>query len=376
MTDRDVFAAVVVASATAISALLVPVSRRIAQAAGVLDHPGERKMHERATPRLGGVAVFLAFALVVGSGHWLTPLLSEMAKTQEWFAGPLRMLQEAPKVRLELIGLLAGSTLAFLIGLLDDILGARFHVVAKAAGQILAAVILVTAGIRTSFMPWEWLNVLVTVLWVVGITNAFNLLDNMDGLSAGVALVASGVLFANAWAHGEFFIGLILAAFIGSLLGFLFFNWEPASVFLGDCGSLFIGFVMASITLLERYVTKASSTYFPVLLPAFVLAVPLIDTLTVIVIRVRQRRPIWHGDNSHLSHRLVSLGLSRRAAVGFIYLATFCLGAGAISLRDATRGETLLLLMQSVGFVALLLLLMFVERRGASASLTVRGDGS
>jgi UDP-GlcNAc:undecaprenyl-phosphate GlcNAc-1-phosphate transferase len=211
---------------------------------------------------------------------------------------------------------------------------------------------------------------------VVGITNAFNLLDNMDGLSAGVALVASGVLFANAWAHGEFFIGLILAAFIGSLLGFLFFNWEPASVFLGDCGSLFIGFVMASITLLERYVTKASSTYFPVLLPVFVLAVPLIDTLTVIVIRVRHNRPIWHGDNSHLSHRLVSLGLSRRAAVGFIYLATFCLGAGAISLRDATRGETLLLLMQSVGFVALLLLLMFVERRGADPSLTVRGDGS
>jgi UDP-GlcNAc:undecaprenyl-phosphate GlcNAc-1-phosphate transferase len=198
---------------------------------------------------------------------------------------------------------------------------------------------------------------------VVGITNAFNLLDNMDGLSAGVALVASGVLFANAWAHGEFFIGLILAAFIGSLLGFLFFNWSPASVFLGDCGSLFIGFVMASITLLERYVTKASSTYFPVLLPAFVLAVPLIDTLTVIVIRVRQKRPIWHGDNSHLSHRLVSLGFSKRAAVGFIYMATFCLGAGAVSLRDASTGETLLLMMQSAGFVALLLLLMFVPRR-------------
>lgn len=362
MTDRDLFAAAVLAGAAILSALLVPVSRRIAQLGGVLDHPGDRKIHDRPTPRLGGVAVFVSFVLVVGSGHWLAPVLSEIAKTQEWFAGPLRMLQEAPKVQAELLGLLSGAALAFLVGLLDDVLGARFHVVAKAGGQILAALILVASGIRTSFMPWEWLNVVVTLLWIAGITNAFNLLDNMDGLSAGVALVASGVLFANAWAHGEFFIGVILAAFMGSLLGFLFFNWAPASVFLGDCGSLFIGFVMASLTLLERYVTKASSTYFPVLLPAFVLAVPLIDTLTVIVIRVRQHRPIWHGDNSHLSHRLVALGLSRRAAVGFIYLATFCLGAGAVSLRDASPGETLLLLMQSVGFVALLLLLMFVER--------------
>ncbi len=367
MTDRDVFAAAVIAGATLLSALLVPVSRRLARASGVLDHPGQRKIHDHPTPRLGGMAVFLSFVLVVGSGHWLVPLFTEIARTQEWFAGPLRMLQEAHKVRAELVGLLSGATLAFLVGLLDDILGARFHVLAKAAGQVLAAVILVAGGIRTSFMPWEWLNVVVTVLWIVGITNAFNLLDNMDGLSAGVALVASGVLFANAWAHGEFFIGLVLAAFMGSLLGFLFFNWAPASVFLGDCGSLFIGFVMASVTLLERYATKASSTYFPVLLPAFVLAVPLIDTFTVIVIRVRQGRPIWHGDNSHLSHRLVALGLSRRAAVGFIYLATFCLGAGAVSLRDASPGETLLLLTQSLGFVALLLLLMFVERAERAA---------
>jgi UDP-GlcNAc:undecaprenyl-phosphate GlcNAc-1-phosphate transferase len=146
----------------------------------------------------------------------------------------------------------------------------------------------------------------------------------------------------------------------------LFFNWSPASVFLGDCGSLFIGFVMASLTLLERYVTKASSTFFPVLLPIFVLAVPLIDTATVVVIRLRQGRPIWRGDNSHLSHQLVALGLSKRAAVNFLYLATFCLGAGAVSLREAGPGETSLLLLQCVGVVALLLILMFAARREGS----------
>src|SRR5207344_1705730 len=129
-----------------------------------------------------------------------------------------------------------------------------------------------------------------------GITNAFNLLDNMDGLSAGVALVASTVLLINAWFLGEFFISLVLVAFMGSLLGFLWYNWNPASIFLGDCGSLFIGYVLASLTLLERYVSHASSTYFPILMPVLVLAMPLLDTATVMVIRVRERRPIYVGD--------------------------------------------------------------------------------
>src|SRR5262249_39375671 len=188
------------------------------------------------------------------------------------------------------------------------------------------AVLLIAAGIRTSFLPYDWMNALVTVLWIVGMTNAFNLLDNMDGASAGVALVACVVLLINAWSLGELFISLILMAFIGSLLGFLLYNFHPASTFLGDCGSLFIGYVMGSLTLLERYVSHASSGFFPVLMPVLVLAVPLIDTTTVVVIRLRERRPFYVGDSRHLSHRLVSLGFSPRAAVLFLYLSTFCFG--------------------------------------------------
>jgi UDP-GlcNAc:undecaprenyl-phosphate GlcNAc-1-phosphate transferase len=132
---------------------------------------------------------------------------------------------------------------------------------------------------------------------------------------------------------------------------------------MGDCGSLFVGYVIGSLTLLERYVSHASSSLFPVLMPLLVLAIPLVDMTTVVVIRIRERRPIYVGDSRHLSHRLLSLGFSKRASVLFIYLATFCLGLGAVSLVDASPGKSLLILLQAGGFVALILILMFFERR-------------
>ena len=252
------------------------------------------------------------------------------------------------------------------MGLADDVLGDRFHVGAKAGGQLLAALVLILADVRTSFLPFEWMNTAVTLVWIVGITNAFNLLDNMDGLAAGVALVASFVLLLNAISLSEFFISLVLVAFMGSLLGFLLFNFfglGTGRIFLGDCGSLFVGFVMASLTLLERYLSHASSTLFAVLMPVLVLAIPILDTFTVIVIRLREGRPIYVGDSRHLSHRLVSLGLKPRQAVLFIWLATLCLGLGALTLPHASLIRACLVLTQSAGFVALLLILLFVERR-------------
>ena len=348
--------------------MLVPLASRAARRFGVLDHPGPRKVHDGAVPRLGGIAVFLSFTAVVLLGYAaaLPALLgSESARTL--FGAALGMLREAHTVETKLLGLVAGGAVVFAIGLADDVLGARFPVTAKAAGQVLAAAILVASGVRTSFMPGEALDVLVTVLWVVGMTNAFNLLDNMDGLSAGVALVASAVFLLNAWLLGEFFISLLLLAFMGSLAGFLLYNRHPASVFLGDCGSLFVGYVMASLTLLERYVSHASSTLFPVLMPVLVLAVPIMDTATVVMIRLREGRPIYVGDRRHLSHRLVALGFSTRTAVRFIYLLTLALGLGAVNLPDATPGESVVILAQSVGLVALVLILLFVDREKAEA---------
>jgi UDP-GlcNAc:undecaprenyl-phosphate GlcNAc-1-phosphate transferase len=361
--DRYLFATGVFGAGFGLAALLVPPSRWIARRLGVLDTPGHRKVHDEPMPRLGGLAVVLAFTSVVISGHWVLPLLQGLPPARSFMGASLQAFQEVHRVEIKLIALLAGGAVAFLVGLLDDILGRRFQVAVKFTGQVLAACIPIMAGIRTTFLPWEWLNVVVTLLWIVGITNAFNLLDNMDGLSAGVAFVACFIILVNAWSRGGFFVSAIVLAFMGSLLGFLLYNWSPASVFLGDCGSLFIGFTMATLTLVERYVTTSSSSYFPVLMPVVVLAVPLLDTMTVIVIRMRDGRPIYVGDQCHLSHRLLAVGFSKREAVGFIYVATFCLGIGATFLRDATLGETILLLLQAAGIVLLVLRLMFVERR-------------
>jgi UDP-GlcNAc:undecaprenyl-phosphate GlcNAc-1-phosphate transferase len=365
------FPTLVLVVAFALAAALVPLAGRIARRFGVLDAPGPRKVHGAPTPRIGGIAVFAAFSVVVLAGYLGVPLVARLPWATTHLAGPIAMLQEAYRVETKLLAMMLGGAIAFGVGLLDDVLGHRFKAAYKLAGQVLAAVVLVLGGIRTDVGVYEPLNVAITILWVVGITNAFNLLDNMDGLSAGVAFVASLVLLLNAWLLGEFFISLVLVAFMGCLLGFLVFNWHPASIFLGDCGSLFIGFTLASLTLLQRYVSHASGTVFPVLMPVLVLALPILDTATVTVIRLREGRPIYVGDSRHLSHRLVSLGMRPPLAVTTIYLITLGIGLGAVGLAHADLVHSLLILVQAVAVVAVVLVLLFFERRTQP-----RADGS
>jgi UDP-GlcNAc:undecaprenyl-phosphate GlcNAc-1-phosphate transferase len=353
----------VLVGAFMISALAVPVTARIARRFGVMDAPGDRKVHTTPTPRIGGVAVYAAFTAVVLAGYFGVPVLSQIDWVRTNLAAPVAMLQEAHRVETKLVALLLGSAIVFAVGLLDDVLGSRFKVGWKAAGQVLAAGVLVAGGVRTDVLYYDWLNVLLTMVWIVGITNAFNLLDNMDGLSAGVALVASLVLLLNAWLLGGFFMSLIYVALIGALLGFLVYNWHPASIFLGDGGSLFIGFTLASLTLLQRYVSNASSNYFPVLMPLLVLALPILDTATVTFIRVRERRPIYVGDSRHLSHRLVSLGMTPPLAVFTIYLISLGLGLGAAGLAHASLVQAIIILLQALAVVAVVFILLFYERR-------------
>ncbi len=353
----------VLAGAFGLSAALVPAAVRMARRFGIIDDPGPRKVHGTPTPRVGGIAVWAAFTAIVIVGYLGVPLVASLPWAATRLAGPVAMLQEAYRVESKLAAMMVGGALVFAVGLVDDILGNRFPVLLKLVGQVLAALVLVMGGIRTDVAVYEPLNAAITVLWVVGITNAFNLLDNMDGLSAGVAFVASFVLLLNAWLLGEFFISLVLVALMGSLLGFLVYNWHPASVFLGDCGSLFIGFTLASLTLLQRYVSHASSTLFPVLMPVLVLALPILDTTTVIVIRLREGRPIYVGDSRHLSHRLVSLGMRPPLAVATIYLMALGIGLGAVGLAHADLVHSLLILVQALAVVAVVLVLLFYDRR-------------
>ncbi len=354
MTPSAVF--IIPATTAVATAALVPLARFLASRTGAIDHPGQRKIHDTPIARLGGIAPALVFwaATALGFGALKDPFFQK-------FLG--EGLQDAPNVGPKLIGVLLGSLIAFATGLTDDIFGSRFPFWGKALGQITAALCVVLGGVTTTFLPYPLLNAVLTVFWLVGITNAFNLLDNMDGLTSGVALIASTVLLVNSLTSGENLIAALTLAFIGVLLGFLYFNFNPASIFLGDCGSHFIGFVLASILLLDRYVTSASSSYFPILMPVLLLAVPIIDTTTVVIIRLREGRPIYVGDARHLSHTLVARGFSQKRAVLLIYLMTLCLGLSALPLRDASLAETFIVLLQSSCFIAVIILLMFSGQR-------------
>ncbi len=360
----------------AVVSLIVPRVRNLCLARGLLDHPGGRKTHSEPVPRLGGIAIFVAFTGTVGVGFVVAPWLASMESLRELFPPVMTALAEAWRVKTPLLGLLAGGTLVFAVGLVDDLFGDRFPTHWKFAGQCVAAGMAVACGIRVDFLGNVWCNSVVSFLWILGISNSFNLLDNMDGLAAGVATASAAIFLINAAELGEIFICLVLTALIGSLVGFLRFNLHPASLFMGDCGALFLGFTISSLTILENYVSPASSSLFPVLMPPLVLAVPLLDTSSVIFIRLREGRPIHVGDRCHLSHRLVRCGLSEPQAVVFLLMVTFGLGLGALHLADASPARSLWILVDSALLATLVLWgIRFgtaIETEQAAAEATTR----
>ncbi len=348
-----------------LSLLLVPLTIKLAFRFDVLDHPGYHKTHANVHPLLGGAVMYLTFMSCMFAGvvvMWLTA----SGEFEIWPMFRVRFAHQYPiflKALPRLLGFLVGGTCIFLLGLLDDIRGVGFSYKWKFAVQIIAAVVLVVTGTRLEFLPHPLLNMLVTMLWVVGITNAFNLLDNMDGLSSGVAVIASLILGALTITQGQYFSALVLLALAGSVLGFLVYNFHPSKIFMGDAGSLFLGYTLAALTVSSSYITVRSVSQLPVVIPVLVLGVPLFDTFSVMVIRWREKRPLFVGDNCHFSHRLVKLGMTGRQAVLFIYLVTFCTGISAILIPGLNLFESLLVLLQEAMIFGIIALLMVKGNR-------------
>jgi UDP-GlcNAc:undecaprenyl-phosphate GlcNAc-1-phosphate transferase len=295
------------------SASLTPLVRRMAIRLGHVAEPREDRWHAKPTALMGGVAIFGSFVLAVSLAVILLPT-----------AGVLK----------EFLPLLLCAAFVFLLGLVDDL----YHVSpqTKLVGQIVAAAILVFFGFKINWFVSYTLNTFVSVFWIVGITNAFNLLDNMDGLSAGVAFISS--LFVAIITLLNLGIGLtngqllILAIFMGALLGFLLYNFQPASIFMGDSGSLFIGFLLAGITTHQRVLH--SGHLLPIIMvPVLILFVPILDTGFVSVMRTIFGRSVAQGGKDHSSHRLVAIGLPERKAVLMLY--GFSLIGGAVALVGA-----------------------------------------
>ncbi len=340
-----------------VSLILTPLMKRLARYAHLVDIPGTRKIHREQMPYGGGVAIWLSITgtlaachAAVSLGGWAIlwdDLRDAIAPHVAGIVGDETLWK--------LLLVLGGGTVMFVLGLIDD-----FHRLSprtKLVVQLATALAVALGGIRaTLFIHSTVLTLLLTVGWIVFVTNAFNFLDNMDGLSAGVAAIAGALFFVVSVQTGQLFVAALLAVFVGALAGFLRYNLYPAKLFMGDAGSLFIGFILACLTVATTFYEGRGSLY-AAFMPALILGVPLFDAASVIVIRLLRGRSIFVGDTNHFSHRLVRLGFSRRGAVVTIYLLGLILGGLATLLRQVDTAGAVVIFCLALGIILLIVLL-------------------
>lgn len=324
--------------------VLVPAFKRLSPRWGFVDLPDqERKIHSQPMPLLGGVAVFSAFAgNILFQYLIMLPLGARLDLPLMDFSAVQMHIEGAWTLWPKLVVLLVGGLLMVALGLYDDKHDLRAG--RKLLGQVIIAGMVAVAGMRvTLFIESPFISFVLTILWIVTITNAMNFLDNMDGLCAGVGLVCALMFALVAGMQDQYFVCVLALALAGALLGFLPHNFKPATIFLGDAGSHFVGYVLAVLPVVGTFYQEGAPRYLPVLVPLLVLAVPLFDLVMVMWIRLRRGEPVYVGDRNHISHRLVRLGLPESWAVTLIYLLTATLGLGAAVLlwTDAT-GATLI----------------------------------
>ena len=342
----------------AISALATPLSKRVAYRFGMVDVPGRHKAHGRVVPMLGGCAIFAAI---------LGPSLLAMALARVWASAgvPSWLPRElevhvsgAASKALTALGILAAALLLHVVGLIDDRknLGAWLKLAAQVAA---AAFVALACGVRVLSFLGGPASVVLTIVWLVAITNAFNFLDNMDGLACGVAAICAAALLAASASMGQVFVPAWLCLILGALLGFLPYNFPPAGIFMGDAGSLVVGFLLGVVSCLTTYVSGGQGPrMYGVLVPIVLMAVPIYDSASVMLIRIRERRNPMVGDRRHFSHRLVRRGMSQRTAVLTVWL---CTGGTAIATtllpRVTDDAGAMLVFAQTVAIVGIVALL-------------------
>lgn len=348
-------------AALALSRLAMALAPRF----GLVDRPGGRKAHQAPTPLGGGVAIWGAVVLVVGAGAAVVSATELPLGLEVHRSGLLARSGQ-------LVVILALATVAMLAGLVDDRLSLDWR--PRLILQVLLALGVAATGARiTLFGPVAWPPVswALTVLWIVGLTNSFNFLDNMDGLAAGVGLIACLLFIGAQLAVGGLFVPAVLLVFAGSLAGFLAWNRSPARLFMGDAGSNFIGFLLGALTVVGTFTQAAEParfSWYGALTPLIVMSVPLYDTFSVILIRLREGRSPFQADRSHLSHRLVDRGLTRPQAVRLIYWITLASGLGALLLHRLEGPGAAVVVAQTLSVLGMVAIL---ER---STSPHVRSD--
>lgn len=309
----------------AVSIISTPLVKKIAYRFNILDKPSGRKVHREHMPRLGGLAI--VFGVIAGF-LYLTPDSPYMSRV------------------------VLGAIIIIIVGIIDD--KVTLSPKGKLAGQIAAALVVVSSGLHIEYvtipfygkLEFGFLSYAITVLWIVGITNAINLIDGLDGLAAGVSSIALTTILIMSILDGQMLVVALSIILLGPTIGFLFFNFYPAKIFMGDTGALFLGYSISVISILGLF---KSVTLFSLVIPVIILAVPIFDTFFAITRRMLNGQKITRPDNQHLHHRLISMGFSHRATVFIIYGVSIFFGISAIIFSASTLWGTL--------FIILLLLL-------------------
>ena len=301
--------------ALGVTYLVTPSVKRLAVRWGAVDKPDARKVHKGIIPRLGGLAIYAGFiASVLASVH-LT-----------W----------------ELVGILAGGTAILLLGIIDDIYQLPAKV--KLLGQIAAAAVLLLFDIQIDWLTnplggmiyLDMWAIPFTLLWVVSLTNMLNLIDGLDGLAAGVSIIAAVTVFLMAMDQQLWLVAVMTAALAGSALGFLHFNFSPAKIFMGDTGSMFLGYMLAAVSVAG---TVKSAATIALIVPMVALGLPIMDTACAIIRRFNNGQPIFKPDRGHLHHRLLDMGLTQKQVVLILYLVSILLGISAIVMTEVKLGH-------------------------------------
>lgn len=331
--------------AMAIVTGLVPYVMKLAYKIGAVDYPCERKVHCKPMPRIGGLAIYF--------GYIATLLCFVELKSQ-------------------VIGLMLGSTIIVAVGLIDDKLNISPR--KKLLGQIVAATVIVMSGIKMEFIsnPFGdpiglgYFTIPLTIFWIVGVTNAVNLIDGLDGLAAGTSAIAAVVFGVVAFSQGLDNVGFLSLILAASAFGFLKYNFNPAKIFMGDCGSMFLGLNLGALSVIGLAKNVAVLSIF---VPIVILGVPIFDTLFAIIRRYQKNEPIFKADKEHLHHCLLNKGLSHKNTVLVIYAINIIMGISAIAVSFLTREEGLMVITalsifiylgaQNIGVIALPKLRLF-----------------
>jgi UDP-GlcNAc:undecaprenyl-phosphate GlcNAc-1-phosphate transferase len=324
------------------SQLLTPLVIRLAWFFKILDHPDPRKIHVVPIPRLGGLAIFASFLFSTARNYHFSR---------------------------ELTGLVIGGSIIYVIGLMDDIrpLPARFRLLA----QLVAALVVIGHGVVLTVIPLSvpghgYISVLITIVWLIGFTNALNFMDGVDGLATSMTMACALFFFLIAWPTRQSYLAYVTIAIFGASMGFLPYNWKRARIFLGDAGSTFLGFMLAGLAVMGYWANN--DPVVAVSTPLLIMSIPIFDMIYTTVSRIKNgsihtfKEWLEFAGKDHFHHRLMFLGLSETQTVIFIIMVNLCLGLGALALRYSGATESLLLLLQSLFFFLIIIVLMLLGR--------------